>query len=705
MVMTDQNSILKPPASNESLMEAVKLAKRGWHLLPIKSGEKRPILDDWGNKASADAKQIERWSVQFPACNWGLLLGPKSGIIDVEDDSPEGREILESAMELSGVVTPCYSSGKSIHRLFQYDERFSELTAVTYQLFGCEFRFGVGGKAAQSVIPSSVHPSGAVYAWLPGRSPDDVKLARLPDELFDLFVELRRMDGQRKAEEREAKRAARKTQTVVPCRLMIDGTYTSHVAAAEAAIDQIPFDGLLVKEGWTHHNGDEWTRPGKDWSNAKSATLNDYNGQERLTVWTNAAPIEGGTADSRSCYSKWRFWYTSNGYLDNEQIDAAKAFLGEQKSKEIDSAYHNQGEPVDTSKITGQAEGKTKPEPKKWELKSGWSAVVKPALMRSVVIEGLARRGEVVNIVAATKIGKSWLALLLLLCVSTGRLWLGRKTTKGRVLLLDNELHDETIQNRIHTVADAAGIVQRPDDAAFDYVELRGEAIGIGDIEYQLSAFQPGDLTLIVMDAKYRFFGNGMQENSNDDQTAFHNAVDRLAKQLNCVIVLVHHSTKGDQGGKSVVDVGSGGGSQARAADCHLILRTHEDGDDLCVLDAALRTFKKVEPQTLRWEFPLWTVDESVEPTVKQAQTRSDATNDKRVKTKITSILQMLRLAPGNIHSENKLSGNHAGSLTYRSAIAQLQEAGEIEWVDDFKEPRAKENTGGWRLVAGRSEV
>ena len=340
-----------------------------------------------------------------------------------------------------------------------------------------------------------------------------------------------------------------------------------------------------------------------------------------------------------------------------------------------------------------------KPEPKKWELKSGWSAVVKPALMRSVVIEGLARRGEVVNIVAATKIGKSWLALLLLLCVSTGRLWLGRRTTKGRVLLLDNELHSETIQNRIHAVATAAGIVQRPDDAAFDYVELRGEAIGIGDIEYQLSAFQPGDLTLIVMDAKYRFFGNGMQENSNDDQTAFHNAVDRLAKQLNCVIVLVHHSTKGDQSGKSVVDVGSGGGSQARAADCHLVLRPHEDGDNLCVLDAALRTFKKVEPQTLRWEFPLWSHDESVEPTVKQAQTRNDSIVERSQKTKVTTILDMLRRSPDGIETESKLSGGNPSRTAFRAALNELEGTGEIEFVSDYIPPRRKEASPAWRLV------
>ena len=319
--------------------------------------------------------------------------------------------------------------------------------------------------------------------------------------------------------------------------------------------------------------------------------------------------------------------------------------------------------------------------------------------MRSIVIEGLARLGEVVNIVAATKIGKSWLALLLLLCVSTGRDWLGRRTTKGRVLLLDNELHSETIQNRIHAVATAAGIVQRPDDAAFDYIELRGEAVGIGDIEYQLSAFQPGDLTLIVMDAKYRFFSKGMEENSNDDQTAFHNACDRLAKRLNCVIVLVHHSTKGDQGGKAVTDVGSGGGSQARAADCHMILRPHEGGDDLCVLDAALRTFKKVEPQTLRWSFPLWSVDESVEASVKQAQTKNDTNVEKSQKTKIGTILDMLRRSPNGIETENRLSGGHPARTAFRAALNELEGSGEIEFVKDYIPPRRKEVSPAWRVT------
>jgi len=40
------------------------------------------------------------------------------------------------------------------------------------------------------------------------------------------------------------------------------------------------------------------------------------------------------------------------------------------------------------------------------------------------------------------------LAIGVLFCVSTGRDSLNRRVFQGNVLLLDNELHDETIQNR-----------------------------------------------------------------------------------------------------------------------------------------------------------------------------------------------------------------------------------------------------------------
>ncbi|MCH2204041.1 MAG: AAA family ATPase [Fuerstiella sp.] len=330
--------------------DVLELAKRVGPVVPVKPRSKMPLLNDWGTKASADPAQIQSWLAQYDDCNWGLLLGPKSGLIDVEDDSAEGREILEAAMEACGVKTPCYKSGKSIHRLFRFDERMETLSASVMRLFGTEWRFG--HQASQSIIPPSVHPSGAPYEWLPGLSPDDVEVARLPDELWELLHELREQDDKQQAEERESKRQKRRqTKPVVPSGVAIDGSHTKHIDAAEAAVRTIPFEQLLTDEDWTCHqrdaNGDqEWTRPGNDWSNQKSATLTFRDNPEgMLHVWTNAAPIPEGH------YGEWRVWYLSNGYQDSDQIEAAKAFLGEDKSKEIDDAFH--GTDQDSDIING----------------------------------------------------------------------------------------------------------------------------------------------------------------------------------------------------------------------------------------------------------------------------------------------------------------------------------------------------------------
>ena len=61
--------------------------------------------------------------------------------------------------------------------------------------------------------------------------------------------------------------------------------------------------------------------------------------------------------------------------------------------------------------------------------------------MRPVVVDGVLRRGETANIIAAAKVGKSHLAGGLAWCIVTGTPWLSHDVTKGRVLVIDNELH------------------------------------------------------------------------------------------------------------------------------------------------------------------------------------------------------------------------------------------------------------------------
>ena len=232
--------------------------------------------------------------------------------------------------------------------------------------------------------------------------------------------------------------------------------------------------------------------------------------------------------------------------------------------------------------------------------------------LRDPVIHGVARAGETVNVIAASKEGKSWLMVGLAFAVALGLRWLGLLCEQGRVLIIDNELHPETMTHRLRTVADAMGVSDVWLDR-IDGLSLRGQGVDIHELRSILRKVETGIYRVAIADAFYRFIPAGMSENDNAQVMAMYNRIDGMASDLGCTWVNVHHSSKGDQSGKSVTDVGSGAGAQSRAADAHLVLRPHEDGD-CAVLAAAVRSFAPVDPRVIRWEFPLWTVDSAADP-------------------------------------------------------------------------------------------
>jgi hypothetical protein len=141
---------------------------------------KHPVAKDWKTEASCDEEVIAEWFDGGTPWNVGLLLGPGSGIIDVEFDGEDGERYAEE-LGLDRIATPTYRSSRSVHRLFRWT---SDLPPVAVRkVRGLEVRIGGGGMSAQSVLPPSVHHSGAVYSWLPTLGPDEVTLAPLPEPL------------------------------------------------------------------------------------------------------------------------------------------------------------------------------------------------------------------------------------------------------------------------------------------------------------------------------------------------------------------------------------------------------------------------------------------------------------------------------------------------------------------------------------------
>ncbi|MCP4480547.1 MAG: AAA family ATPase, partial [Planctomycetaceae bacterium] len=226
--------------------------------------------------------------------------------------------------------------------------------------------------------------------------------------------------------------------------------------------------------------------------------------------------------------------------------------------------------------------------------------------MADFVIDFILRRGETMNVIAASKEGKSWLAMGMACHLIAGTRWLQRfQATPSRVLMIDNELHGATFDNRWLRVCEAHGLSQGQ-ACKLNRILLRGKNQDINGIEaWLLNEINPGDFDVIVIDALYRTLPKGVSENDNADMMTIYNQLDEIAAALDCAVIIIHHSSKGNQGFKSVTDVGSGAGSISRAADTHLVIRPHKQ-KGYSVLDFRTRSFPPQDSLSIYFEFPKW---------------------------------------------------------------------------------------------------
>jgi hypothetical protein len=295
------------------------------------------------------------------------------------------------------------------------------------------------------------------------------------------------------------------------------------------------------------------------------------------------------------------------------------------------------------------------------------------------VIDGLLRTREVMNIISVSKIGKSWLLYYILLCIVTGRSIFDRfATTAGRVLLIDNELPPSLLPFRIKTVAEAMAIQPQEYLDKFDIWSLRHSPRSIFELGTEFAGVAPATYMLIALDAKYKSLGPDAEENSNSDEARYFAEVGVLAEMTGSAWSLTHHSTKGNQSDKRIVDVGAGGSSQARAADTHLVLREHED-DDAVVLAGAVRSFAPFDPLGLRWDFPLWSADENLD--VKQLKGKKSEHEENQSKLDqeadgaILDVCQTWRTR-SEIRKETGLGDMRRDRAIFRLLKAKFLEAG-----------------------------
>ena len=156
--------------------------------------------------------------------------------------------------------------------------------------------------------------------------------------------------------------------------------------------------------------------------------------------------------------------------------------------------------------------------------------------VRPAVIDGLLPAGTYL-LAGAPKIGKSWLALWLCLCVSQGQPLWNFAVTQGEVLYLSLEDSFQRIQTRLFDLTEDA-----PPTLHF---AIMADTLKHG-LEQQIEQFltEYPDTKLVVIDTLQRVRGTGSDSNlyANDYQDV--GLLKQLADKHHIAILLIHHLRK-----------------------------------------------------------------------------------------------------------------------------------------------------------------
>jgi hypothetical protein len=168
---------------------AAQLCRLGIRVFPCAPAAKTPMRGlPWKEAASSSVFDVPR--LFSSDSNIAVVLGPSSGIMDIEPDDEEASLVIEALVRQTGVRTLAYKSSRGIHRLYRWCEALTVLGDSNPTIGKLECRLGLEDKGRYSLVPPSIHDkTGQFYEWLPGCSPWEVAPAVLPENIQRYFLD------------------------------------------------------------------------------------------------------------------------------------------------------------------------------------------------------------------------------------------------------------------------------------------------------------------------------------------------------------------------------------------------------------------------------------------------------------------------------------------------------------------------------------
>jgi hypothetical protein len=411
---------------NETLNHALTYAERGWRVIPIKPGEKRPPIAAWQTAATTNPDTITQWwTGPYRNHGVGIATGEESGLFVIDIDLNDQKDGYHTIEQLEQQHSPLPAGPRALTGSGGLHIFLTNPPGITIRNdAGKKLGHGIDirGEGGQVVAAPTIHPNGNTYQWLDGS--DDMPIPEPPNWLLNLLADT----------------------TPTPTQTTTDHTDNDDTYSAAANYNQRTnwFD-LLTADGWTYTGQDTtgehyWVRPGKDPRDGTSATVG-HQGRDALTVFTTSIDwLPPGT------YS--RFGYYANRHHGGDRSAAARhlreldyqpieQFLNQLPTIEPTPHQHHHDEPtINRTELAHLIN---------WDQFWNNDHTDEDWLAYPIIPNGRA-----ISLFAPAKAGKSTVVLAIAAAIAAGKPILGLKPVQPvNVLYLDYEMTQADLYERL----------------------------------------------------------------------------------------------------------------------------------------------------------------------------------------------------------------------------------------------------------------
>ena len=299
------------------------------------------------------------------------------------------------------------------------------------------------------------------------------------------------------------------------------------------------------------------------------------------------------------------------------------------------------------------------------------------------IVHGVLHQGSKLLLTGTSKSNKSWSLLDLAVSVASGQHWWGHQCEQADVALLNFELAEWAMRDRLGSVLTARPECRGCEDRLF-FWNLRGHNADLSVLRPKLEEeFCRRQFGLIIIDPIYKLLGQ-RDENSNGEIAGLMNEVEAFCRKFGAAVAIAHHFAKGDSTAKNAIDRMSGAGVWARDPDSLITVTPHEEEDCFSV-KMTLRNLPQVPEFVLEWKYPLMKLAGDLDPAaLRRPQSKNKVCTDREFLEAVLAdgtakaFSTIVRDAEERLAMSRRTTARYLTRLTEAGVITQ---SGGLYWV------------------------